>query len=94
MAFIRVADRSSCFRPEAVTHFTVFNSLEGSQTHLSSIKIFSAGAQIAYHLWLGAEPLTDEIVGAALKRAEESSETVLSFNHLIEAELKFADDSN
>ena len=88
MAFIQVADRSSCFRPEAVTHFSVFTSIEGSKTHLSSIKIYSAGAQIAYHLWIGAQPLTDEIIGAAIKRAEASELSVISFDALIRLELE------
>lgn len=91
MTFIKTSDREGSFKPEAVTHFTVHSTIEnikgGGQHYLTFIKIFVVNTQIAGYVWTGNAPLTYEIVGAAMVRAEQSREAVMSFSSLIESEI-------
>ena len=95
MAFIKTDEREGCFRPQSVTHFTVHSVVEmrGVRKYYATfIKLFSGNSQIAQHHWTGDQALSYGLIGKILLRAEESSDAVLTFNSLIEDEIKLSDD--
>lgn len=96
MTFIVTNNRDGCFRASSVTNFTVQTVIEthGIRKHYSNfIRLHSGNSQIAQHLWIGDTALSYELIGKILLRAEESSDAVLTFNSLIEDEIKPTDDS-
>lgn len=91
MAFIKTGDREGCFRPEAVTHFTVHSTVEVSLRHktvVTFVKMFAGSAQIAQYSWEGDRTLSHQLIGQILKDAEQSSDAVLSFDDLVDEQLK------
>lgn len=96
MSFILTSDRDGCFRPASVTNFTIQTVIEARGTrkyYANFIKLHSGNSQIAQHHWVGETALSYELIGKILLRAEESSDAVLTFNSLIEDEIKPTDDS-
>lgn len=97
MAFIKTNNREGCFRPSAVTNFTIQTVIEirGIRKYYASfIKLHSGNSLIAQHHWIGDKALSYELIGKILLQAEESSDAVLSFDSLIEDEIKLTDDSH
>jgi hypothetical protein len=97
MAFIQLDSREGCFRPQSVTHFTVHVTVENfdssKRRYITFIRLHSGNSQIAQHHWTGDQALSYGLIGKILLRAEESSDAVLTFNSLIEDEIKLSDDS-
>jgi hypothetical protein len=97
MAFIKIDSREGCFRPQSVTHFTLQVTVENfnapKRRYITFIKLHSGNSQIAQHHWIGDQALSYDLIGKILLRAEESSDAVLTFNSLIEDEIKLVDDS-
>lgn len=96
MTFIVTSNRDGCFRASSVTNFTVHAVIETrgmSKYYANFIKLYSGNSQIAHHHWVGDISLSYELIGKILLRAEESSDAVLTFNSLINDEIKPTDDS-
>jgi hypothetical protein len=93
MAFIKTSDQDGCFRPESVTHFTVHSTAEssfGKRHYITFMRMFSGNSSIAQHHWQGERTLSYDLIGQVLKRAEHSHDSVLSFDTLIEEQIKVA----
>lgn len=91
MAYVQTSIREGCFRPESITHFTVHSTVEFAQKRkifVTFFRMFSGNAQIAEHHWAGDQALSYEFIGKILQIAEQSHEAVLSFDTLIEEQLK------
>lgn len=90
MAFIKTSDREGCFRPGAVTNFTVHSTIEISSSRkifVTFVKMFAGSIQIAQYHWEGERALSYQFIGQILKDAEQSSDAVLSFDELVTAQL-------
>lgn len=95
MAFIKTSDQEGCFRPEAVTHFTVHSTAEsafGERHYVTFMRMYSGNSSIAQFHWQGKRKLSYNLIGRVLKRAEHSHDSVLFIDELIDEEIKVAPD--